>query len=134
MNLSRASFRKLATHGCAVLALLALTLVIARPICDAYAAANGSSEAAHVAADGHGDNDHSHGDEPGPCCSSIDDASLLGSANVTSASAKPATFVVVPASSRQAWSAVPGRLLASEPPDRPPLCRPYHARTARLLI
>lgn len=134
MNFNRPSLRKPVRHVCALLALLALSLVVARPVCDAYAAGGGSVQPAHIEATAPSGHDHSHGDEPGPCCSSIDDASLLGSAAVAPAAAKPVAFLVASAVSLEPSWSVAGRLIRTEPPDRPPLFRPYHARTARLLI
>ena len=121
-------------RGLAVVALLALSLVIARPICDAYAAGTGTPEPAQVVAHDHDANDHSHGDAPGPCCSSIDDGAVMGSATVVSVIGADSTpFMVLAA---RPWEAGPSaeRRSALEPPDRPPLSLPYHARTTRLLI
>lgn len=134
MNFSRYWFKRRARHGFALLALLALSLVIARPICDAYSASGGTAQPVQVEASDHSGHDHSRDGEPGPCCSSIDDASLLSSAVTVPAAAQPSAFVLVAAGSLQPWSAVADRRIALEPPDRPPLSRSYQARTARLLI
>lgn len=122
-----------AKRGFVVLALLALSLVIARPICDAYAAGAGTAAPAQMLASDHAGNAEPHEDESAPCCSSLEDGALAASAAAFPAAEKPGSFAFLPPSPLEAWPAT-ARRLAPVPPDRPPLSLPYHARTARLLI
>jgi hypothetical protein len=117
-----------------MLALLALSLVIARPICEAYMVGAGSAEPAQLAASHHAGSDHSDGG-PELCCYSIADGTLVGSTATAPGTAKyGSAFVIVRTDLQLAWSAPLEDRITSVPPDRPPFSPPYHARTARLLI
>jgi len=121
-------FRKTWKRGFAVLALLALALVLARPICDAYEMGAGSLGVGQLA----GAEQSNHNDFD-PCCTSIDDGTPLASESAASP-AKAPTAVLMFAfhdGTRSSATQVP---VAAIPPDRPPLLRAYHARTARILV
>ena len=106
--------QRLAKNFFALLALLAVTVALASPICDAY----------ERAGDIH---------EP-DCCASLS----LNERNPVPSAASPISFEppvlgALPMSWSTEWRAfnwpAPEVL-----PDRPPLTRPYYARSARILI
>ena len=119
---------KTAQRCFAVLALLALALVLARPICDAYAVGAGASGVEQPAG-----GEQSNHDDFDPCCTSIDDGTPLTSERVASP-AKAPTAVLTIAFHDGTRSSAMQRRSAAIPPDRPPLLRAYHARTARILV
>lgn len=121
-------FRKTARRGFAVLALLALALVLARPICDAYEVGAGSPGVGQLA----GGEQSNHNDLD-PCCASIDDGTPLASVNAASPAKAPIAVLVL-AFHEGTWSSATQVPVAAIPPDCPPLLRPYHARTARILV
>lgn len=116
-----------------MLALLALFVVLARPICDiSHVQGPASHGHAPAVADNFGDGAANHG-EPEPCCETVDDASLVGATAAFALDAKLASVAPLAqnGSARHLGRRSPR---APIPPDRPPLSRPYHARSARLLI
>jgi hypothetical protein len=109
-------FRMSTTLGKALflaLALLAVSAVLARPICDL----DRPLGKAH------------HQDD---CFASFTDATPAVPPDAAIPSAKPPVFLALTATWSPAWreAAWPA---AAIPPDRPPLTRPYHARSARIL-
>lgn len=115
------------------LALLALFVVLARPICDvshAHGAAwhdptLGVANDFGAQVPGHDDSDS--------CCSSVDEASLAdGAIGFASHIKSPSAVSLAQHSSTSHLSRPSFR--ASVPPDRPPVTRPYYARSARILI
>jgi len=121
-------FGKTAMRGFAVLALLALALVLTRPICDAYGMGVGQAGIGHLVS-----GEQSNHDGWDPCCASIDDGTPLASASASPAANAP-TAVLLFAFHEETWSSAMQRHIPAVPPDRPPLPRPYHARTARILV
>jgi len=121
-------FGKTAMRGFAVLAILALALVLTRPICDAYGMGVGQAGIGHLAS-----GEQSNHDGWDPCCASIDDGTPLASASAVSAAKAPIAFMIS-AFHDGTRSSATQRRVAAVPPDRPPLPRPYHARTARILV
>ena len=123
-----------ARRGIVVFALLALTLVLARPICDVYQLQGSQPHSGHLAAADRAHGDTSHHEDPEPCCASIDD----GTVTVLAASAipEPTSLPPLPAATTSLlnWRATAGSLAAPMPPDRPPDSQPYYARSARILI
>ena len=121
-------------HGFAVLAFLALSLVLVRPVCDAAEPAHAAPGSAHAGSAfqdlGSG---HSGHHESGHWCVSIDEASPIPPAGMVTppgkGSAEP--LPAAKASLRRAiaapWHVAGHRSLP------PPLSLPYHARTARIL-
>lgn len=97
----------------AVLALLAVSVAVASPVCDSF----------HASADA---------PQPDTCCASLEDGALA-LPPTAAPSAQPPAFVAVSAGSSVQWRALSWPD-AAVPPDRPPLTRPYHARSARILI
>ena len=95
-----------------LLALLAVWAVLASPICDALGAAG-----------------EVHQED---CCASVDDGSPVPPAAATFAF-EPSVFAPLPLPRWREWRAVTSPAVAI-PPDHPPLTRPYHARSARILI
>jgi hypothetical protein len=106
------TLHRLAKGFFAALALLAVTLALASPVCDAF----------DLPGDIHQED----------CCASLADETPVPPAAAPSG-LKPPVFAPLPAVWSPQWRAVAWSA-AAIPPDRPPLTRPYHARSARLLI
>lgn len=117
-----------------VLAFLALSILLARPVCNAMEPANAAPGFAHAGAafqdlnTGHSDH------ESGLCCVSVGEASPLPPAAgmaVPSGKGSAEPLPAARASLRRAiaapWQVAGHRSLP------PPLSLPYHARTARIL-
>ncbi|HWQ38335.1 MAG TPA: hypothetical protein VNM24_06940 [Burkholderiales bacterium] len=106
------TLQRLAKGFFAVLALLAVTVALASPICDAY----------ELPGDIH---------EQG-CCATLNDGNPVSPAALPSGF-EPPVLGPVPIAWSPEWRGIawPARAI---PPDRPPLTRPYHARSARILI
>jgi hypothetical protein len=120
-------------RGFAVLAFLALSILLARPVCNAMEPANAAPGFAHAGA-AFQDLDTGHSDhESGLCCVSVDEASPLPTAGMAAPSGKGSAepLPAAKASLRRAiaapWQVAGHRSLP------PPLSLPYHARTARIL-
>lgn len=120
-------FGKTARRGFAVLALVALALVLARPICDALG--GGLAALGHLV----GTEQQSNHDDSDPCCASIGDGTPLAPASAVP-TAQPLGAVLIAAFPAILWFSAIRRRIALVPPDRPPLLRPYYARTARILV
>jgi hypothetical protein len=125
--------RKAGRRAFVALTLLALSLVLARPICDAYEQPSAASQSAPLAAVEHdaGESAH-HSNESGPCCASVDEAVLAASAILVPTSAKSLGLIPMALSAR--WPLVLSRRAAVDPPQPPPRSLPYHARSARILV
>lgn len=96
----------------AVLAFLAVATVLAQPFCDLH-----EDEALHQE----------------DCCASLADGTVAVPATAVVTGFK-ARAVLPPAAAWPAgWRTAQGPEPAI-PPDRPPISRPYHARSARILI
>ena len=126
--------RKYARRGFTVIALLALSLVMARPICDVYRLQVSPSQSGPVAVMDHSHGEALHHEDSEPCCASIDDGTLT----VLAATATPEATSLPPlptaTTSLLNWRATARSLAAANPPDRPPDSQPYYARSARILI
>lgn len=120
-------FRKTARRGFAVLALVALVLVLARPICDAFG--GGLAALGHLA----GTEQQSNHDDSDPCCASIGDGAPLAPASAIAIAQLPGAILIA-AFLAGSWISAMRRRIALVPPDRPPLPRRYYARTARILV
>lgn len=114
-------------YGFAVLALLALSALLVRPVCDALeplSAAKGAQLERLAAAQDHHDSE--------PCCDALSaDGTLLAAPALSSVApehAGPALAVPV-LQKRQAFAHA-----AVDPPRLPPRSLRYHARTARILV
>lgn len=103
---------RLARRAFGVLALLAVSTALAQAFCDLQ-----DVKALH------------HDD----CCASLEAATLAVPSTAAVPAAKPPAPVLAPAA-WPGWRPAALMLSAQIPPDRPPLTRPYHARSARLLI
>ena len=118
---------RLARGGFVVLALVALFVALARPLCDVphsgpvIAAVEAGAEATP----------HGHS---GTCCSSMHDGSLVVTATAAAEAFKSPPGPVLAPASLPAWRAASVSLAARIPPDRPPALKPYYARSARILI
>ncbi|MEO8144631.1 MAG: hypothetical protein ABI654_10485 [Betaproteobacteria bacterium] len=123
-----------AKRGFVVFALLALTLVMARPICDVYRLQGTPSQSGPVAAVGHAHGEASHHADSEPCCAAIDDGTLTVLA--ASAIPEPTSLSPVPAATTSLlnWRATTCSFAVAIPPDRPPDSLAYCARSARILI
>lgn len=120
-------FSKTTMSGFAVLALIALTLVLARPICDTFG--GGLAALGHLA----GSEQSNHDDDFETCCASIGDETPLASVSAIPF-AQPAGAVLIAALPATPRFSAMRRRIALVPPDRPPRLRPYYARTARILV
>jgi hypothetical protein len=125
---SRFALKRLsASRAFFLLALLAVAVLLARPICDAYRSHPGTAEPAVAVAD------HTVGGESELCCEGLDEVAVIsastGSADFEDDSTAAAPFDAVPP-----WRPVYLAFSPPLPPDRPPISRPYYARSARILI
>jgi hypothetical protein len=125
---------KLARPGFVVFALLALSLVLARPVCDAYHLQGGPSQSGPVADAGHALGEALHHEDSAPCCASLEDGALAVPATVAIPAVKLPASLLAATASLPGWRAATLLLAAEIPPDRPPVSRPYYARSARILI
>lgn len=119
------------------LGLLALFVVLARPICDVLEASSrhGSFGPVAVAAAATADSPvhHDHGSEP--CCSSIQEGSVTVPSLSFATDGMPAPGIIPPPIAAKRWGNRPDLLAAAAiPPDPPPIQRSYFARSSRLLI
>jgi hypothetical protein len=125
--------RKAGRRAFVALALLALSIVLARPICDAYEQPSAASQSAPLAVAQHdaGESAH-HSDESGPCCASVDEAALVASAiPVPTTDQSPLLIPTAPLALRPS---VVSRRAALHPPQPPPRTLSFHARSARILV
>lgn len=116
------------------LAVLALFLLLMRPLCDVWAAGHGHAEAGKVAQSTAWQDDHgidSHDD--GPCCASVEDGAL---AKLSEAGAMAIGTHGEAAILAAAWisAAYGGTSLpaARKPSGAPPRVLAYYARSARI--
>lgn len=125
--------RKAGRRVFVALALMALSFVLARPICDAYERPSAASQSAPLAAVEHDvEKSAPHSDESGPCCASVGEAALVASAiPVPTAAKAPLLIPTAPSALRPS---VVGRRAAADPPQPPPRSLSYHARSARILV
>lgn len=93
-----------------LLALLAVTAALAAPVCDAWEAPTG---AAH----------------PADCCVVLTDGAPAAPEVAAALAAKPQMAAVA----ETVWPK-PLSWRVDLPVDRPPLSRPYHTRSARILV
>jgi hypothetical protein len=98
----------------AALALLAVSVALASPICDRYEL---PGNAPH----------HEDG------CASLKDGTPAVPPTAAAPSVKPPPFLPLATGWSTEWRAV-NWPAAAIPPARPPITRPYHARSARILI
>jgi hypothetical protein len=121
--------RKLAKLAFAALALVALSFMLARPICDAFDAAKERTAPPPVAGMANEADQH---DDSGSCCHALDGGTLAVAAGVlTSTGKSPA---LIPASADALSTSYPSSPSAKAPPRLPPILARYYARTARILI
>ena len=115
------------------LAFLALFVVLARPVCDVSHAHGATWHDQTLGVLNYlGAEAPSH-DDSDPCCSSVDEASLVGEVMAFAPDIKSPS--VVPFAHYSSESHVSRTSLRTPvPPDRPPVTRPYYARSARILI
>ena len=125
--------RRYASRGFVVFALLALFLVMARPICDVYELQGSPSESGLVAAD-HAHGEASHHEDSKPCCASVEDGTLTVPSTTMSSAVKSSPSIPALTASLPQGRAAARLLSELIPPDRPPDPQPYYARSARILI
>lgn len=121
-------------RGFAMLALVALAVVLARPVCEAvgFARALPGAAAAVVAEHAHGDAGHPSHDSDA-CCDTVMSDIMLVSTTGASGDDKPVGAVLI-ASTAAAFTLLPrGRPAATHLAGERPRPLPYHARTARIL-
>lgn len=136
-GLSRFLRRSTARRGLAALGLLALFVVLARPICDVLEASggHGSFGLVSVSAGATAESPAHHDDGSEPCCSSIQEGSVTVTPLAFATDGKPAPVVILPAIAAKRWGDGPDLLAAAAiPPDPPPIQQSYYARSSRLLI
>ena len=123
--------RKQARWGVFVLALLALSTALARPICEVYQHQDNPSKSGLVAA-GHSAGEISHHEHPEPCCASVEAQSLAAPASAVASAIKSPVTVPL-ASASLLWRTATFSLPAPLPPNGPPVFPSYYARSARIL-
>jgi hypothetical protein len=96
----------------ALLTLVAVLVALARPVCEAYDLGGGA---------------HDHGD----CYTPLADGARTELPAAAAEGVKP-PFLAASTAQSLRWRA-PDRPPAAIPADRPPISRPYHARSARIL-
>ena len=126
--------RRLAKRGFVVFALLALSLVLARPICDVYLLQGSPSQSGPVAPADHALGETSHHEDSEPCCASVEDGTLAVPATAVTPTGKSPAPLLMAAASLPGWRTAARSPGAAIPPDRPPTSQPYYARSARILI
>ena len=124
---------RLARRGVAVFAFLALFMVLARPICDAYLPHGGPAQSGSIAFAGHASGEPSRQADSRLFCASAEDGRLVQPAAALTPVKSPAPLPVATAS-LPGWRTAALARAAAIPPDRPPVTRRYHARSARILI
>jgi hypothetical protein len=125
--------RRLARRGVAVFAFLALFVVMARPICDAYLPHGSPAQSGTIAFAGHASTETSGQADSRLFCASVEDGRLVQPAAALTPVKSPAPLPVAMASLPGSRTAALARA-AAIPPDRPPVTHRYHARSARILI
>lgn len=123
-----------ASRGLVVFALLALSLVLARPICDAHWLLGSRSHSGPFAAADHAQDGASHNEDAGPCCASIEDGTLAVPATTVIPAVKSPAPALVATASLTGWREAAPSLAAAIVPGRPPDPQSYYARSARILI
>lgn len=129
--------RSTARRGLVALGLLALFVVLARPVCDVFEASDGRGSLGPVsvaaAATAESPAHHDHGSEP--CCSSVQEGSVTVPSLAFATDGKPASVLITPPIAAKRWGDGADLLAAAAiPPDPPPVQRSYYARSSRLLI
>ena len=118
-----------------LMALLALLAVLAKPICDLSRFQAAAPHDGALALAGYSNEGPSHDDGSEPCCASVEDGSLAVPAPVVPVDAKSSAAILPPEISGNGRPVGVRSLLGPViPPDRPPVTRPYYARSARILI
>jgi hypothetical protein len=125
--------RRLAKRGVAVFAFLALSMGLARPICDAYLPHGGPAQSGTIAFTGHASSEPSRHVDFRLRCASVEDGVLVEPA-VALTPVKSTALLPVATVSLPGWRTAPLARAAAIPPDRPPVTHRYHARSARILI
>jgi hypothetical protein len=120
-----------------VCALLALIVVLARPICDAYHVhqlPSSSSQTGPTFVSDHAIGNSSHHEDSEPCCAFVEGGNLAAPATALAPVVKSSVHLLV------ATASLPGGFSpglarnAAIPPERPPHPQPYYARSTRILI
>ena len=124
--------RKQARRGFFVLVLLALSIVLARPICEVYQHRDNPAKSGLVAA-GHSAGETWHQEDPEPCCASIEARSLAAPASAVAPAIKSPVTVPL-ASAWLMWRTAAFSPPAPLPPNGLPFLQSYYARSARILI
>ena len=120
-------------RGFVLFALLALSVVMARPICDLHQFQGNSSQSGSVVATGHvlGEAPGHEGSEP--CCGSVQDGTLAVLAAAVTPVVKSPVFLLVATVSLPGWRAAASSPAAAILAERSPASQPYHVRSARIL-
>lgn len=126
--------RTLARGGFVVLALIALFVALARPLCDAHRLQGDVSHPGPVIAAVEAMAEAALHGHSGTCCSSMHDGSLTVPATAAAEAFKSPPGPVLAPASLPAWRVASVSLATRIPPDRPPGLKPYYARSARILI
>ena len=125
--------RRLARRGVSVFAFLALSMGLARPICDAYLPHGSPAQSGTIAFAGHASSEPSRHADARLRCASVEDGRLVEQAAALTPVKSPAPLPVAKASLPGSRTAALARA-AAIPSDRPPVTHRYHARSARILI
>jgi len=123
-----AAWRSAHWRAFAVLVLLALSVILLRPMCDVLEShlTGSASNIEHIST-GH------HESDATPCCASIEDASLVASAGSATEEKRSPGLAIDPGMAVRAT--IPLTLQVDVARPQPPLQNlPYHARTARILV
>jgi hypothetical protein len=124
---------KAVRRGFVALALVALSLVLARPVCDAYEWLSAISQATPIAAIEHAAGESvPHSEKSSLCCVSVDDGALVASA-IPVPTAPKASFLIS-AVQPTLWPLAVAHRAAVDPPETSRRSLPYHARSARILV
>ena len=125
-------FRGRVTWLFAACALVAVSVLLVRPLCEFLELRGASPHAGSTLAIQPTD-PASHERDALPCCASVDDASLVVPTLSVMAETKSLS-TIKPADLPLAWRLAPRSFQAAIAPDLPPISRPYHSRTARILV
>ena len=120
--------RTAASRALFLFALVAVFVVLAGPVCDVHRLQGSLPQAAVTLAAGH----VAVGAEAGSCCAELGAVPLIAATTWTEALDESST--AVPPAWAPPWRSQALALSTPLPPDRPPIVKPYYARSARMLI
>lgn len=119
--------------ACVLLALAALSILLARPVCDVFGAVAVASSEGRIAAHEHASGDASHpSHDRDPCCDQLDPFAIPV-ASTPAAEGRAFAVLLIDGLRSHTPRAIAWRDVDARAIEHRPRSRPYHARTARIL-